>query len=308
MNLDGVVEALRQTTIAAQVQGSIIKLPVKAGDTVRAGQLLVSIDQRMAQQDFAARTAQMRAAAAGSEVAAREVERQRQLFAKHYISQAALDRAEAQYKATQAQTAAQLATVKAASTQTSYYVLTAPYPGIVTNVAVTLGDMAMPGSPLLTIFDPTALRVKTLAPESVATKLETNQVSIRLAGSDQTLSPVSIQWMPAADPSTHTRELRLRLPSGISDVRPGQFAQIQLPKSEVLTTASGISGQRLYVPKAAVLRHAELTAVYVVDSKGKPLLRQVRLGSPQGDLVEVLSGVSANESVALDPQVAARTR
>lgn len=111
---DGVVEAVRQTVIAAQVPGAVVALTVKAGDSVKAGQVLARLDARAAQQNAAAGDAQVRAARADQELATREVERQRQLFAKQYISQAALERAEAQFKATEAQVAAQLAQAGAA--------------------------------------------------------------------------------------------------------------------------------------------------------------------------------------------------
>ena len=65
---------------------------------------------------------------------------------------------------------------------------------------------------------------------------------------------------------------------------------------------------RLFVPASAVVRRAEMVGVYVIASGGRPLLRQVRLGRAEGDRVEVLSGVSAGERVALDPQAAARMR
>jgi multidrug efflux system membrane fusion protein len=63
---------------------------------------------------------------------------------------------------------------------------------------------------------------------------------------------------------------------------------------------------RLYVPVNAIVRRAELTGVYVIGTGGRPLLRRVRLGRSAGDNVEVLSGVSAGERVAIDPQAAAR--
>jgi hypothetical protein len=67
------------------------------------------------------------------------------------------------------------------------------------------------------------------------------------------------------------------------------------------------------VPASAIVRRAELTAAYVVDTRGKPHLRQVRLGHvdgnhPDAELVEVLSGLSAGEQIARDPQAAARMR
>jgi hypothetical protein len=77
------------------------------------------------------------------------------------------------------------------------------------------------------------------------------------------------------------------------------FARAWLP-------VSAGAGARFYVPARAVVRRAELAAVYVVGSDGRALLRQVRLGRVLGDRVEVLAGVSAGERVALDPQVAGR--
>ena len=65
---------------------------------------------------------------------------------------------------------------------------------------------------------------------------------------------------------------------------------------------------RVEVPLRALVRHAELTAVYVVSPDGWPLLRQVRVGRVTGETVEILSGISRGERVALDPQAAARVR
>ena len=64
----------------------------------------------------------------------------------------------------------------------------------------------------------------------------------------------------------------------------------------------------LDVPSRAVVRRAEMTGVYVLGTDGRPVLRQVRLGSTLGERVEILSGVSAGERIALDPQAAARVR
>ena len=60
------------------------------------------------------------------------------------------------------------------------------------------------------------------------------------------------------------------------------------------------------MPTKAVVRRAEMTGLYVIDPDGRPVLRQVRLGRTVNDTIEILTGVSAGERVALDPQVAAR--
>jgi multidrug efflux system membrane fusion protein len=298
---DGVVQAVRQTAIAAQVPGAVVSMQVKAGDTVKAGQVLLRLDARAAEQTAAAGSAQVQAARAAQEVATRDFERQQQLFQKNYISQAALDRAEAQYKATQADAAAQLASAGAARTQSGFYVVKAPYDGVVSDVTVVLGDMAMPGRPLLTVYDPRALRVSVAVPQMVAARLTPGQsVQIELPGAlAGRITSVKTQRLPAVDPATHTLELRLDLPAGLSGVTPGMFARAWLP-------VAGAAEARLYVPARAIVRRAELSAVYVMGVDGRALLRQVRLGRSIGDNVEVLAGVSAGERVVLDPQAAAR--
>jgi len=295
------VQAVRQTVIAAQVPGAVVALEVKAGDAVKAGQVLLRLDARAADQTAAAGAAQVQAARAAQEVATKDFERQQQLFQQNYISRAALDRAESQHRAAQAEAAAQLANAGAARTQSGFYVVKAPYDGVVSDVGVVLGDMAMPGRPLLTVYDPRALRVSVAVPQMVAARLTPGQsMQLELPGTPAgRIAPVKTQLLPAVDPATHTLELRLDLPTGMPGVTPGMFARAWLP------VAGGVDA-RLYVPARAVVRRAELTAVYVVGADGRALLRQVRLGRAHGDTVEVLAGVSAGERVVLEPQAAAR--
>jgi multidrug efflux pump subunit AcrA (membrane-fusion protein) len=79
---DGQVEALRQSVVAAQVPGRVLELNVHAGDTVRAGQVLLRIDAQAAEQSAAASGAQVAAARAQLDVASTELARKRQLAQK----------------------------------------------------------------------------------------------------------------------------------------------------------------------------------------------------------------------------------
>ena len=304
---DGVVEALRQTVVAAQVPGAVVALNVKAGDRVKAGQVLLRLDARAAEQQAGAAAAQVQAARAAQEAATREFERQRQLHQKNYISQAALDRAEAQHKSAQAQAAAQLAAAGAARTESGFYTVKAPYDGIVSDVAVVLGDLALPGRPLLTLYDPSALRVTAAVPQTAAPRPDSAPMAelpgAVAGGAAARFTPVRWQLLPAVDPATHTVQLRLDLPPG-TPAAPGMFARAWLPAG----AAKSAAAQRLSVPAQAVVRRAELTAVYVIGADGRPLLRQVRLGPQTGDQVEVLAGLAEGERVALQPQAAARVR
>jgi len=306
---DAVVEAVRQTVIAAQVPGAVVQIDVKAGDQVKAGQLLMRLDARAAELNAAASDAQVAAARAQLDAAAKEYERQKQLFSKQYISQAALERAESQFKATQAQAAAQLAQAGAARTQSGFHLVRAPYAGVVAEVPVSLGDMAMPGRPLLTIYDPSQLRVSAAVPQSVTGMLGVKPaVRIELPGLPEAQrwpQASRVQLLPTVDAATHTAQIRAELPAGFAGAAPGLFARLWLPAA---AGRDGAAGQRLMVPAKAVLRRAELSAVYVIDAKGQPLLRQVRTGRAEGDSVEILSGLSAGEKIALDPQAAARQR
>lgn len=302
---DGVVEALRQTVIAAQVPGAVIALTVKAGDEVRQGQVLVRIDARAAAQNSAASQAQVLAARSALDVASKDFERQRQLFQKQYISQAALERAEAQFRVTSAQLTAQIAQSSAAQIQSDFFIVKAPYAGVIADVPIALGDMAMPGRPLLTLYDPAALRVTAAVPQSALARFAAEQpAKVELPGQPaerQWLTRLQVKVLPTIDAGTHSAQVRVDLPGGIKGVTPGMFARVWLP------TEGGTAG-RLYVPAAAIVRRAEMTGLYVIDSTGRPALRQVRLGRTQNDLVEVLAGVAVGERVALDPQAAAKDR
>ncbi len=302
---DGVVEAIRQTVLAGQVSGAIIALDVKAGDLVKAGQTIARIDARAAEQNKAASDAQVQAARAALEVASRDVERQRQLFQKRYISEAALERAEAQFKSTQAQVDAQLAQAVAARTQTGYYTVRAPYPGIIAEVPVSLGDMAMPGRPIATLYDPSALRIAASIPQTaLPTSLTHRDVLIEIPGASvqptARIEPLRVAILPMVDPSSHTVTVRLDLPPG-GAFKPGMFARAWIAPVKDLSTT------RIAVPASAVVRRAELTAVYVLDAENRPLLRQVRLGRVAGDQVEVLAGIAVGDRVVTQPQMAART-
>lgn len=301
---DAVVEAVRSSAVAAPVAGAIVALEVQAGDRVRAGQTLVRVDARAAEQTATASEAQLRSAQAQLEVARKDLERQQQLFDRQYISQAALDRAESQFKAAQAQAAAQMAQAGAARTQSGLHVLRAPFAGVVAEVPVALGDMALPGKPLLVLYEPGALRVVAALPQSLL-GAPTAGLKVEFPGLPEDSrwvvpSASQLQWLPTVDPATHTVQLRIALPAGQPGLAPGLFARVWLP----VPSAGG--AERLFVPASSVVRRAEMTGLYIVDSEGRARLRQVRLGRAQGDQVEVLAGVAAGERVALDPQAAAR--
>jgi multidrug efflux system membrane fusion protein len=315
-SFEGVVQAVRQATLAAQVAGNVVEVRVRAGQWVRAGEVLLRLDALAAEQGAAASEAQVREARAALGVATRDFERQRQLFEKKYISEGAFDRSQALFQAAQAQSEARLAQAAAARAQSGWFTVTAPFAGIVSDVPVVAGDLATPGRTLVTLYDPSSLRVSSLVPQSALRgALLPAQAAIELGegAAGARITPVRVQVFPAADPATHTVEVRLDLPASVRGVVPGTFARAllaapQVPQVPQGASLDGSNGARLLVPLRSVVRRAEMTGIYVVGTDGRAQLRQVRLGEPSGEMIEVLSGLDARERVALDPQAALRAR
>lgn len=312
--VDGVVEAERQATLAAQVPGTVLEVGVRVGDRVHAGQVLVRIDARAAEQQARAGTAQAAAARAQRDLAAQEFARQRTLFERGFISKSAFEQAEARWKAAEAEANAQLAAAEASRTQTDFHVVRAPFAGIVAQVPIERGDMAVPGRPLVVIYEPGALRVTAHVTESLARGLDVQSVRIDLEGRKAAapIAPGRVTVLPIADATTHTVQVRATLPDEIvksSALVPGAFARLLIaPSPDAAGNAATAPTPRLAVPKSAVLRRAELDAVYVAAADGRAQLRLVRLGRRTGDQVEVLSGLSAGERVYADAAKAPTAR
>src|SRR3569623_1794225 len=225
---EGVVE----TVLAAQVPGRITALYVKAGDRVSAGQLLARIDARAAGKAAEASAAQVKAAEARLFAAQKEYERAELLARKHYISQAALERAHAQFQATQAGVEAQLAAAVVAEVGTSLHNVTAPYAGRIASVDVSLGDMAMPGRPLISLFDPAALRVTVNVPQAEVADLRfdgAEKIEIpTLPEAARWIKPRTVTLLPTADGASHTAQIRLEPPPTPAGVMPGLCARAWL--------------------------------------------------------------------------------
>lgn len=291
---EAVVEAVRQSTVAAQVSGRIVDIRFDVGDRVEKGAVILRIDERAASQAVAASEAQVREAEASLANARAQYERTRQLLAQKFVSQAALDKAEADFKAAESRMKATLAGAGAAATERSFTTIVAPYSGVVSARHVQLGEMAAPGKPLFTGFDPSSLRVVATVPSAQVPAIQAGaRARIEVPSLGRWVDVKSVTVVPSADPRTHTTQVRLDLPADVKGLLPGVFAR-----------AYFVTGRapRLMVPKAAIVHRSEVTAVYVVDDRGVARLRQVRVGTASDETnVEVLAGLRPGEKVALDP-------
>jgi RND family efflux transporter MFP subunit len=291
---EAVVEAVRQSTVAAQIAGRIVELRFDVGDYVKKGEVIARIDERAASQAVAASEAQVRQAEAALRNARAEFERSKQLVTQKFLSQAAADKAEAEYKAAQARVTALLAGAGQAQTERSFATIIAPYSGLVSARHVELGEMAVPGKPLMTGFDPGTLRVTATVPQAQIAAIQAGaKARVEVPSSARWVEATQLTVIPAADPRTHTTQVRLGLPAEVRGIYPGIYARAHFVTGR---TAA------LLVPRAAVLQRSEVTAVYVIPESGAPQLRQIRLGTAGDEhAVEVLAGLRPGERVALEP-------
>jgi RND family efflux transporter MFP subunit len=291
---EGLVEAVKQATVSAQISGRIVELRFDAGDYVKKGDIIARIDESVVGAQLAGSQAQVVQAKAQLENAKAQYERTKQLFAQKFISQAAMDKATADYRTAQAQASSSVAGAGAAAATRQFATIVAPYSGLVAARHVELGEMAMPGKPIMTGFDPKDLRVEVSVPQyKLAAVREQGRATIEFPSVNKWAKAANLVISPTADARTHATRVRLDLPEDIRDVYPGMFARAHFAVGRA---------KKLLVPADAVLRRSELTAVYVVDAKEQVQMRQVRLGEPAGEgRMEILAGLVPGEKVALDP-------
>lgn len=298
-SFDGAVEAVNQSTVAAQISGRIVAINFDVGDSVKQGEVIVRIDEREVNDAYAGSRAQIAQAQASLQNAQSSYERTRQLFSQKFVSQAALDKAFADYRAAQAQLDAAVALGSQAATVKGFATVVAPYSGVVAQRHVELGEMVTPGKPLMTGFDPRDMRVVASIPQDKLGEVKkSGAVRIEFPALARTVAGGGVTFLPAADPETHTTRVRVNLPQSIAGAYPGMFARVHFSVGRA---------QKLAIPVAAVVRRSELTAVYVVGDGGAVKLRQIRLGGAAGEAgVEVLAGLSPGDKIALEPGQAAQ--
>jgi len=293
-SVEGVVEAVRQSTVSAQISGRVKEINFDVGDTVKKGQVLLRIDERETEQALVGSQAQVMQAQAALTQAKASYQRSVQLFEQKYISQSALDKAKADYDMAKAQAAASEAGESQSALARGYAAVIAPFGGVVASRLVEMGEMVTVGKPLMVGFDPAQMRVIVNVPQYKLAEIGSHpQVNVELTSLKRWVSAAAVTVQPSADARTHSTQVRVTIPANEKGVYPGMFVRAHF----VVGKAS-----KLLIPASAVLRRSEVVAVYVVDDKGAAKLRQVRLGEASGENeVEVLVGLNPGENVALDP-------
>ncbi len=296
-HLDGVVEAVNASTVAAQTSGQVKEVLFDVDDLVGVGSVIVAIDDSRQQAVLAAARAGLKQAQVQLADAEKGYQRTLRVYRKKVVPKSTMDKVRAARDQAHAAVDAAHAAVHQAEQQLAYTRVKAPYTGIVTRRLIDVGEVAMPGKPLMSGISLENLRLIVDVPQSLIEAVRHERVGAMRIG-DRWVEAEKVTIFPMADPVTDTFRVRLQLPKGVQGVYPGMYLK-----------AAVSVGQRsvLVVPPQAVVFRFEVVGVYVVDDKGRVSLRHVRVGKPLVDgRYVVLSGLSAGERVVTNPQAAVR--
>ncbi|MCS7091436.1 MAG: efflux RND transporter periplasmic adaptor subunit [Limisphaera sp.] len=272
----GTVRPKLRAALEAKVSARIEELRVVPGQRVRAGELLVRLDDR----EIRARWEQARAM---YEQAERDFRRRETLLREQTISRAEYDAAEAQLRVA-------AAVLQEAETQLGHTRLVAPFDGLITAKHADVGDLAVPGRALLEIEDPTALRLEADVPEALLDRVQLGQsLIVRIPAARLELQGVVSEIIPVADPRTRTFPVKVDLPVHAS-LRTGQFGRLLIPVAEI---------EAIRVPVRAVHVRGQMELAFVVKDQ-RAQLRLVKTGKRLGDEVEVVSGLVPGESLIVE--------
>jgi membrane fusion protein, multidrug efflux system len=292
----GSVVSADQVQVASRLTGYVRKLYVHEGQTVKKGQLLLSVDPT----DVKGGIEQARAAVSKAEAALADAkanyERYQALYEQHAVPQQRFQQIEMAYKVAQGNYVAAQSVLRTARSQLSYSDVRAPFAGTVVGKFIDTGQLATPGQPLLTLQSSGHLQVQVQIDSRAFDHLRFGQkVGVTFDGSDfkrHTVQGVVERLVNAADPMTHSHTVKIGLADN-SGAASGDYARVQVP----LGDQPGI-----VVPASAMQRRAGIQGVFVVDKDGSAEFRMVQAGESMDGGVVVLAGLVPGDRVVVSTQ------
>jgi RND family efflux transporter MFP subunit len=161
---------------------------------------------------------------------------------------------------------------------------------VITSRKAELGGTVFPGQPLFTIDDEGSYLLDLAIPESLASRARPGMpVKVNLDSSEGAFQGVIAEIVPAADPASRTFSARINLAR--KGLKSGMFGRGEI--------ALGSLVNGIFVPVKAVVEHGALVSLWVVDKDRTARIRLIKPGKTVGDRVEILSGLSAGETVVI---------
>lgn len=289
---DGLIEAVEQATVTAQISGRVAVVHVDINDVVAAGDVLLELTTEQQSAGAEAESTALKEARGQHQEAQANLIRVKAMYERGAIAKSAYDAAIASSKIALA-TVERLEASSGASRQGQGYTrILAPYAGIIAERHVAVGELVSIGQPLLAGYNLEQLRVVADLPQRIANQVMDEQpMTVVLADGNRLTSSEHLLFHHA-DSASHTVRLRIDLPAKRQQrLMPGAWAKVEVETGRE---------QVLRIPRTAVLRRHELSAVYVAASEGQWQLRPVRLGDERDGQLAVLAGLDEGETIARD--------
>jgi RND family efflux transporter MFP subunit len=297
LNATGTVAPLTSVDVRAQVTSTIRQVHFKEGQFVKAGQLLFTLDARADEANVAKARAQLAKDQVSLADAKRQWERSKQLLAQNFVSQGAVDTAQAQVDGWAATLAADQAAIAASNVALSYARITAPNSGRAGAVTVFAGSAVLANqTPLVTItqLDPIgvtfSITQRDLPSALAALQGGGAKVTATLADGGGSFDG-RLQFMDnLVDANSGVVKAKAVFANPANKLWPGAFVEVE----QTLATLK----DAVVLPQACIIQSPRGAIVYVIEN-GVALSRPIKLLYAEGGEAAV-SGVQAGEAVALD--------
>lgn len=268
----GSAEGVRQTTMRAKIAESVEKVNVREGQTVKAGQVLIELDQTGA-------TSQYQQAKALAENSEKQYKKIAYLYEQGAVAEVNYDAAKTEYEVDQAsfEAAAQLVKIKS------------PISGVVTSLDVSTGDYSYIGQKLATIADFSEMRVKiNVNSRDIHYFRKGASVFVEGENDDGKIEGTVSSVAESADPVTRSFEVEVMLDNKSGQLKPGMFVRVSIVKQDLPGAIA--------VPRRAILTTDSRDVVYVIVDD-RAYQRAVTLGPDVNGSTVVSSGLSLGDQV-----------
>jgi RND family efflux transporter MFP subunit len=258
--------------------GKVVYLSVQEGDKVHEGKLLMKIDSG----EITAQAIQAQAAYNNAKL---QYDRIKSLYEAKASTQMEMDQATLGLETAEAG-------LKAAKAMESYTSITAPIAGQIVEKRINLGEMAMPGQPLIKIEDNRNLRLEvTVKEQDILNIRPGKEVKVQIdAMPGKEINGRVAQVVQASDIRTHSFIVKIDIPA-----QPGLITGMYGKARFAIGTHEAI-----LVPKSAVVEMSGITGVYIISAGGSAVFQMVQLGEERGNDVEVITGLKKGDRVISD--------
>lgn len=282
----GTVQAIRDAVIAPRITAQVLEVSCRAGDHVKTGDLLVTLDAR----DLEAQAAQARESLAAEEANADDarstLKRMETVVAagRGAVSEREIDSARSQVTASEANVERAKRRLDEAQIGVGFAGLSAPFDAVIIDRYVEPGDIATVGQPACRLYDPSRMRLEVFVRESLAVGLHPGDaVEVELAALGANVPGTVEEIVPQAEPGSRTLLVKVAL-NGVEGLYPGLFGRLRLQSGERASVR---------VPEASVHTVGQLRFVVLEDGAR----RHVTVGRSADGAVEVLSGLAPGERI-----------